>query len=440
MKSRKNREGNMEKEMKIDDYPKILIFEHPPINKNGIGKTLYSFFYDWDKERLGQVYSVNLPLDDSLCKYFYYPEIMNRLEDTDKNRREREKRRNRFLFKIVANLMHSNLGTVFRSFRYQWRIKNCEELKNWINKFDPDCLFFGIGENVNENLFVLELAQEKKIPIILYASDDYMTKWCKKGIYASYGRKLHKSYEKLVDNAILFVVISNKMKKLYEKEFPDIKYFVASNSAECKRNLKQLNRKNEIHFVYTGNLGLGRWQMLKKFAESILRFNSASNGCTLYLSIYSQEMPQTHILNKITNEYSSYRANVIGKELDRVRGEADVLLLVESFDAQYKGILSTAFSTKVSEYLSYGKIILAWAPEYAGSLEYLSYNKAAFCITKIRIERDLDKFVKEFNSHQLDDIVNSGNRLFDEKHDFFCNANKFAECIKTSLEYYIEKE
>lgn len=434
----KNNSNDMGEACKINDYPKVLIFEHPPMNKEGIGKTLYSFFGNWDRERLGQVYSVDLPLDYSLCKYYYYPEIVNRTE-VDDSRKSREKRRNSFGFKILANLAHSNLGTIIRSYRYKRIKRDCADLKKWIDEFSPDVFFVGIGENVNENLFILELAQEKNIPIILYASDDYMTKWRKRGVYAKYGEMLYKSYKKLVSNSILFVVISDKMKRLYEKEFSSIKYFVASNSARCKRNIIKRELKDEIHFVYTGNLGLGRWQMLKKIADYIRYFNSNNNECKLYLSIYSQEMPELRILNKITNEYSTYKSNVVGRELDRVRGEADVLLLVESFDTRYREILSTAFSTKVSEYLSYGKIILAWAPDYAGSLEYLNCNKAAFCITSDKMENDLKKFVTQFCARQLDEIVKNGNKLFDEKHEFVRNAEKFADCVKLSLKCYFEK-
>lgn len=419
--------------------PRILIYEHPPINKDGIGKTLYAFFYNWSKKELAQIYTVDLPIDEELCQYHYISETGGNAENTSEARELRENKRNSRLFHILSNFAHSDLGTIFRSAKYLNMVKHDRSLEQWIDNFSPECVFYGIGENVQENLYILELAKTRRLPLVLYVSDDYMTKWLEHKHFKGYAKKLYDTYKASIDYASLMIVISDKMEELYRKQFPSIDYLVASNSAVCKRNLIDQNNNSEndkIVFSYTGNLGFGRWQMLSEFSKVIDKINRSQNEVTLYLEIYSQEKPAEDILNKITDQYSSYHTNVIGDELDRVRINANVLLLVESFDSQYESILSTALSTKVPEYLSYGKNIFAWAPYYAWSLDYLKSNNAAYCVSSPDIENNLYEYVNELKTHRVEKYIENGNKLFDQRHEFYNNANRFSEAINKAIDAF----
>ena len=416
--------------------PKVLIFEHPPINKNGIGKTLYAFFYNWSKERLGQVYSVDLPIDENLCQYFYISEVGVSTNNTVESREKRENYRNSKFFHILSNFSHSDIGVLVRNLKYKQMIAKNRGINKWIDEFNPDCIFYGIGEIINENDYVLKLAKSRGIPLLIYISDDYMTKWNKKNKYKKYARNLYESYVEALNYSSLIVVISEKMRELYKRQFPNCKYLVASNSSICKRNLPiSYKHSNDIiRFSYTGNLGFGRWKMLEKFAEAIEIFNESNKHDTkLELAIYSQERPDDEILSAITSQYCFYKGNVVGNELDDARINSDVLLLVESFEKQYESVLSTALSTKVPEYLSYGKLILAWAPKYAWSFDYLEQNGAAYCISEETIEDKLTSFVDQYEENQLLKIVENGNNLFDRKHEFMENASNFAHAIYSAV-------
>lgn len=415
----------------LQKMPKVLIFEHPPINKNGIGKTLYSFFFNWSKSDLAQVYSVSLPTDDDLCQYFYLSETGRNDENSKNARALRERRRRCNLFKFASSFAHSDFGTILRSLLFKRIIKRQKKLWIWIERFGPDCIFFGLGENVEENLFVLNLAKRRKIPLILYVSDDYMTKWRSRKHFKKYAEKLSSSYKKNAEYASLMIVISEKMETLYRTFFPDLKYLVASNSAFCKRSVRNVSIKKgkEIHFVYTGNLGLSRWQMLRKFAIAIEQVNRKNLTVTLYLDIYSQEAPPEAVIKSFTNRYSKYHEGVVGDELDQTRLSADVLLLVESFDFRYKSILETALSTKIPEYLSYGRFIFAWGPEYAWSVDYLKRNAAAYCVVSPDVAASLQLYIDKFDGKELDVFRQNANRLFDQKHEFCQNANRFSQAV-----------
>lgn len=434
--------GKNKRRLKMDkkQLPKVLIFEHPPIFKHGIGKTLYSFFYEWNRERLGQVYSVDLPVDENLCQYYYISETGKPTTNENKNRVKREAKRGSKLFGLMAAFAHSDFGVLIRNAKYNLMMRKNKGLETWIEEFAPECIFFGIGEIADENQYVLSLAKELRIPLIIYISDDYLTKWKNRKKFSGYVEKLSQTYVECMKYSSLVVVISDKMKQLYKKEFPDCNYLVASNSSVCKRHMLSHKKQvsNVISFSYTGNLGFGRGEMLTKFAKAIERYNSG-NDTILTLSIYSQERPSEDLLSRFTNKYSTYKGNVVGEELDEERIKSDVLLLVESFDEQYKSILATALSTKVPEYLSYGKLIMAWAPHYAWSLDYLKKNEAAYCITNELVEPDLERFVELFKKSKLDKTITNGNVLFDERHEFFANANRFRKAVEDSINCFISE-
>ena len=69
---------------------------------------------------------------------------------------------------------------------------------------------------------------------------------------------------------------------------------------------------------------------------------------------------------------SAFMGGASASEIADIYADADILLHVESFDK--KSIASTkySFSTKIPEYLSAGKCVLAVGPSEVASLGYLS--------------------------------------------------------------------
>ena len=83
----------------------------------------------------------------------------------------------------------------------------------------------------------------------------------------------------------------------------------------------------------------------------------------------------------------------------------------------------------LQEYLSYGRFIFAWGPEYAWSVDYLKRNAAAYCVVSPDVAASLQLYIDKFDGKELDVFRQNANRLFDQKHEFCQNANRFSQAV-----------
>jgi glycosyltransferase involved in cell wall biosynthesis len=124
--------------------------------------------------------------------------------------------------------------------------------------------------------------------------------------------------------------------------------------------------------VYAGGLHYNRWKVLSQIAMAIKEM-SQTDKCKGYLKIYSAQSISDEIIDNINIEgVSEFCGAASASQIAEIYSNADVLLHVESFES--KAIASTkySFSTKIPEYLSAGKCILAVGPAEIASLRYLS--------------------------------------------------------------------
>ena len=68
---------------------------------------------------------------------------------------------------------------------------------------------------------------------------------------------------------------------------------------------------------------------------------------------------------------------VAKEEVLRLQGEADILLFAEALRGKYKNAARLSFSTKLTDYFSAGRCILAIAPPDIAPTEYLADNDIA---------------------------------------------------------------
>ena len=71
------------------------------------------------------------------------------------------------------------------------------------------------------------------------------------------------------------------------------------------------------------------------------------------------------------------------------------LLHVESFDKVNRTYVRYSISTKISEYLSSGRGIIAYGPHEVASIELLNNNSFGCCITDLDSSEDIEKKILE---------------------------------------------
>ncbi|TCI57449.1 hypothetical protein EVJ24_01335 [Exiguobacterium sp. SH1S21] len=402
-------------------YPRTLVISNNSFSKhNNNGKTLASFFKNYPKENVFQLYFSNEIPDNTEFNNFYRVTEIDIINSMLKNQ-------NRCGMTIKAKQKPNHFGTPFIGFgflkninfiRYcreliwktdRWKNKN---LKDWLNEIKPEVIMFCAGDSEFAYDVTDYILDETKSRLFLYMTDDYILPrktispfwWIRR-------QALLKKMKKMLQKSDQFLTISEKMQKEYEVIF-------SKNSQVIMNMTKSLNQKNEevkkgdnvnkeVSLVYTGGLHFNRWRTLVSLGQAIQRYNETHNE-KMFLRIYSHQKINTKLL-KVLNvqNVSSFLGGINSLELEKVLNTSDILVHVESFEK--KSIESTrlSISTKIPEYLSVGKPVLAIGPESIASMEYL--HDTAYCITnpdEIYSELDIlinnDNLLKELSERALE--------------------------------------
>lgn len=134
-----------------------------------------------------------------------------------------------------------------------------------------------------------------------------------------------------------------------------------------------LRSTHKLEFVYTGNIGDGRWKTLALLANLIRK-----SGGDFHLTTYTP----TPITRKIKRGleikgYSKIMPPVSADEIKQIQANGDVLIHVEPLNLNGICTVRHSFSTKIVDYFSQGKCILAIGSKRVASIKYLVDNDAA---------------------------------------------------------------
>lgn len=357
----------------------ILIISHNPLSSvNNNGKTLTSIFNGFPSENIYQIY-LNSETPDYSGKCHY-------LQINEKQIIKTVLKRKNYCCKTV----HSNSGK-FSSAKIKrinlfnhtkrllrevlWMIPCWKSgLHNWLKDKKFDVVFFMAGDGMfayDIYRFVTEHSDAKKC---IFFTDDYIIGKPSYSPIAVLRQTLlkRKMRETLKVTDELYV-ISEEMRKAYKKMFNMDGYITRNFSVEKldSNSIQQKSNSDQMVMVYAGGLHYNRWKVIENVANALKEINNSSdNRCCL--RIYSAQHISEKILERITVEGASeFLGGVSSSQISEVYAGADILLHVESFER--KAIASTkySFSTKIPEYLSADKCVMAIGPSDVASVAYL---------------------------------------------------------------------
>lgn len=381
---------------------KILAITRSPVNnKDNLGSTIENIFGDKEKYSLHNIF---LRADDSLnnvCdSYFQISEqdiiksIFFRKEcgicfyDTKSNNgslinnksisaRNREKR----LYDFVK-------GT---NLYFPWIVRECvwkygkwrnDNLKKYLNSIKPDIIFMTSLSCIYPYKILDYIEKNNSIKIVYFHVDDnysYNTNifspfyYCHKYI-------LRKNMIEHISNSKMNYAISPSLKKEYDKQF-NIKCAILTKLTDFSCAKEYNNNDKHIIICFTGNISSGRWKTLLLVDRAL--HTLCDEGLDLELRIYSATKPNKEFMNTInSSKCTSFLGEISGLEVKRVQEEADILLHVESFDCKDISEVKLSFSTKIVDYLSRKRSVIAIGPVNVASIEYFVHNEIGLCITE----------------------------------------------------------
>lgn len=373
----------------------ILIVSNNVLSvQNNNGKTLLSFFKGFEKKNLAQLYfSDEEPEGDFVSSYYNFNDRdallsvikASSLVGYERNYSNKKKERVNSGTSMDNLIYLKNFKIIRLAREIIWKLskKNEAGLKSWVEKFSPDIIFFCAGDSV----FAYDLYQKlchyvPEAKKVVYITDDYITARPSLSLSWWLRRKMvRQRMRQAVRDADNFITISDEMRSEYRDVF-GVDSVLAFNVASNLRvgGFKKTER-NDFILVYAGGLHFDRWRTLSKLGSEIDYFN-VLNKRSVRLKIFSHQYLSRKVLNSLTGNTSTIFCGSLDEEgVKFALNDADILVHVESFSKKNRRSTRLSLSTKIPEYVSVGRPILAIGPSELASMKFLSTG--ATCITSI---------------------------------------------------------
>lgn len=386
---------------------KVLLISHNPITTyQSMGKTFLSLFSEFDRDELCQLYIYPTLPDVDVCHSYYRitdrnvfesywhlgkvngREITIRDIDTTKHDfYENEKEENFISVKKTA------LKTVFRDLMWKLSRWYTRQLKDWIERERPTCIFLAPGEAKFIYDIALRISEDFKLPIITYICDEFYFIDKTNGLIDKWRlRLLQRKIRQLMKKSSCIVAISDEINKQYSKEF-NVNAETIMTGASIPVSNEYEARTEFKGITYLGNLAYDRISSLIEIGRALDDVNS-SKGTDVKVFLYTRTLSEEQKEKIIGTKSIEYCGYVTGEEFSKTLKSADALLHIESFKDIYIDKVKNSISTKIADSLASGNPLVAYAPSQIASMRYLMANEAALTITSSsELKEKLSDFV-----------------------------------------------
>lgn len=397
-----------------DKEPKILIVSNNVLSTtSNNGKTLASFFSNFEKDNIAQLFFKNeVPDNKNFSNYFL-------ISDKDIIFRKNG-------VKIVPESYNSTktisnkikkFGDLTRLIREGiWKIGNwnTKSLNHWLDEFSPDIVFFCAGDSSFAYDIVDYIVKKYSCKLVVYVTDDYVLPRKNSTLFCKLRRRLVLSkMSKAVADADLFFTVSDLMKSEYFKLFGKKSEVISNFQNFYDRTAINFFNNNCFNLVYAGGLHFNRDSILLSLAKSLNSFNKHAEKKAI-LHVYTNYNANSKLFNQNFLPSLEIHSFVEEKELKMILNSCNIPVHVESFDLKSMESTRLSLSTKISEYLSLEKPILAIGPAQIASMKHL--ENVAFCINnEDNIEEEIPYLLE--NDELQKEISIKAKELYKERHD-----------------------
>lgn len=375
------------------------------------GKTYRSFIQTIDRYNIAQLYTgTNEYPDENCCMNFYRITDFQLVNSIFKFWEPVSNSHNK-LIETIKQKGFGGLQSTSRVNTLKKQAKNLsyirdllwasnkwdnEELNDWITKFNPTHIFAILGNGVSLHKIARCLSKRYNIPLSVYFTDDYVINDNSTNlIQRLYFKRTRRCYFKTLKIADKAFVIGEKMKKTYEqffhREFRILINGIHFDEKE-KNSRKYIDSDKKVVISYIGGLHLNRWKTIIKFArivDQIIEYK-------FEIRVFCVSQPSKEILT----EFEKYNIHYCGKlTADEVKEEtrnSHIMLHVESFDNVNRLYTQYSVSTKIPEYMSSMRGIIAYGPKEIASIQIFSDNNLGCILTDTDSEASIKGKVRNY--------------------------------------------
>ena len=386
-------------------------------DKIAVGNTLSNLFDGWPDTVFYNIYCRDAKPNNTCCKNYYSVSPLNIVKNTLTPWRVG----NQFVASaeigkdsVIKNTTEQSLTNISRGNNLIYSVYDAvystktwlnKKLRNYLNGVKPDVVFcFGIPDAFNYYL-VKYIKSHFSCPIIVYFMDDVFG--VKNSRWNFLGKVNRRRLFKLAEIADKRYAISQLMCDEYSynigKDF-DLLY----KGCEISRVTPKGN--NPIRLTYAGNLFYHRDCILAQLAEAIFEINK-DTPYKAHLDIYTgtpvNDTKEKQLSIEGTSTLHPAKSFV---EIKKIMTASDIVLHVESFDETEKKTVRLSFSTKITDCLQSGAMVMAIGPNDIASIDFLTHVPGAVVVDNLNnlkstLNRlllnpeEIEKRAKETNSY-----------------------------------------
>ena len=422
--------------------PKVLVIDVNAWRNDAGSNTLREIFSCWDPERLAVVYTSSQMPDCAICNnYFQISEnqvlksvfkpsmsvgrvVANTpIDDSNDAAEEKERyqktHRKRLKWIRLAREIVWKLG--------RWKTKGLED---FIADFDPDIIFVPIFPNAYMGRIQKHIIKLSGKPTVGYLADDNYSYDACKNMWDYMHRFWVRQYVgPLARGCKEMFVIVDKEKEDTDSRFGTDSVILTKSVDFTDKSYVPKPHSIPLKFVYTGSILLGRDKTLALVADAINEVNKDEVKAELF--VYSQNQPGIEMMQKLDCASSHFCGSVPHQQIQGILQDADVVVFAEALEGKDANIAKLSFSTKITDYLSNGKCILAIGKADIAPIDYFKkYDSAIVATTKEEVIGQIKKIIEtpeiidEYGAKAYDCAVKNHDRaVITEKFiDTMCKA------------------
>lgn len=335
------------------------------------------------------------------------------------NRRYEKMRRHRGFLSLSARELVWEFG--------RWKTP---ELDRFLLDFNPTVILYSMDGYIHFNrlcLYAKKLTGAKSIGFFV---DDNFTYRQSSRMGDQFFRFFQRrSLKKVAKHTDAFFAITDMTKQEADQTF----------GIDCVVLTKPLNRepvyikstyRMPIRILYTGNLQIGRDRSLVKLVNVLKRINQ--DEVRFVVDVYTKTTLSEEVERSLDSSFCNLYPPVSQSEVLEMQRRADVLLFLEDVDGPDAKVARLSFSTKITDYLSSGKCILAIGCADTAPMRYLTENQAALTATK---EDDIELVLQQIvnDPHILNEYAQRACELGIRNHSKEKILQAFNDTIRNTI-------
>lgn len=297
--------------------------------------------------------------------------VQNDETDTDLKKhkaRYQKMQKHRSFFFLMAREILWKVG--------KWKSR---ELYDFIMEFSPDVILYSMDGYIHFNRlcrYAKKISKAKSIGF--FADDNFTYKQSRRFGDRAFRYFQRRSLKKLVRETDAFWAITDMTKEEANKVFR-IDCTVVTKPVLSTPMYVEKKIEFPIHILYTGNLQIGRDKSLVKVVNALKKTPDPERR--FMVDIYTKTVLEEDVEHSIKCNFCHIHPPIPKEEVLKLQKTADILLFLEDIDGPYAKTARLSFSTKITDYLSAGKSILAIGCDDTAPMQYFIKNQAAIVAT-----------------------------------------------------------